>query len=67
MSRNVNEIKKDDYSQPETIVGTYNYLNNNKVVIFVRKINMASGKISKMVTREVNYSCMGKFMKYTVK
>lgn len=67
LTRNVKEIKKDEYSQSEAIVGTYNYLNNNKVVIFVRKINMATGKISKMVTREVNYSCLGRSLKYSVK
>lgn len=67
LTRNVNEIKKDEYAQSEAIVGTYNYLNNNKVVIFARKINMATGKISRMVTREVNYSCLGRSVQYSVK
>jgi len=67
LTRNVNEIKKDEYAQTEAIVGTYNYMNNNKVVIFVRKINMATGKISRMVTREVNYSCLGRSVQYSVK
>ncbi len=65
LTRNANEIKKDEYSQAEAIVGTYSYLNNNKVVVFARKINMATGKISKMVTREVNYSCLGRSVKYS--
>jgi|GEM_PF-666603 len=67
LTRNVNEIKKDEYFQSEAIVGTYNYLSNNKVVIFVRRINMATGKISRMVTREVNYSCLGRSLRYSVK
>lgn len=67
LTRNVNEIKKDEYSQSEAIVGTYNYLNNNKVIVFVRRINMATGRISKMVTREVNYSCLGRSVRYSVK
>ena len=67
LTRNVKEIKKDEYSQPEAIVGTYNYLNNNKVVIFVRKISMETGRISSMVTREVDYSCLGRSVKYSVK
>lgn len=67
LTRNVNEIKKDEYSQSEAIVGTYNYLSNNKVVVFVRKINMGTGKISRMVTRELDYSCLGRSVKYTVK
>jgi hypothetical protein len=67
LTRKVNEIKKDEYAQSEVIVGTYNYLSNNKVVIFVRKINISTGKITKMVTRELDYSCLGRLLKYTVK
>jgi hypothetical protein len=67
LTRNVSEIKKDEYFQSEAIVGTYNYLSNNKVVVFVRKINMGTGEISKMVTRELDYSCLGRLVKYTVK
>ena len=65
LSRKVSEIKKDDYDQTEAIVGTYSYL-NNKIVIFVRKINVVSGKISRMVTREVDYNCVGGSVSYTV-
>ena len=67
LTRNATEIKKDEYSRSEAIVGTYSYLNNNKVIIFVRKINMETGKISKMVTREVSYSCLRRLIKYSVK
>lgn len=68
LTRNITEIIKDEYSQSEAIVGTYNYLNNNKVVIFVRKINTHTGRISKMVTREINYTCLGRsVMGYAVK
>lgn len=65
LSRKVSEIKKDEYDQTEAIVGTYSYL-NNKIVIFVRKINVVSGKISRMVTREVDYNCIGGNVSYTV-
>lgn len=66
LSRKVSEIKKDEYDQTEAIVGTYSYL-NNKIVIFVRKINVVTGKISRMVTREVDYNCAGGSISYTVK
>ncbi len=59
LTRNIREIKKDEYFQSEAIVGTYSYQNNNKIVIFVRKINTETGNISRMVTREVNYACGG--------
>jgi len=68
LTRKINEIKKDEYSQSEVIVGTYNYLNNNKVLIFVRKINTETGRISRMVTREINYTCAGRsVIGYTAK
>lgn len=55
LSRNIQEIKNDDYKQPECVVGTYSFL-NNKLIIFARRINTVSGRISKMVTREIDYS-----------
>lgn len=66
LSRKVSEIKKDEYDQTEAVVGTYSYL-NNKIVIFVRKINVVSGKISRMVVREVDYNCAGGNVSYSVK
>jgi hypothetical protein len=66
LSRKVSEIKNDEYDQTEAIVGTYSYL-NNKIVIFARKINVVSGKISRMVTREVDYNCAGGNVSYTIK
>ncbi|MDD2272268.1 MAG: FlgO family outer membrane protein [Desulfuromonadaceae bacterium] len=66
LSRKVSEIKKDEYDQTEAVVGTYSYL-NNKIVIFVRKINVVSGKISRMVTREIDYNCAGGTVSYSVK
>jgi len=68
LTRKASEIKKDEYNQSEAVIGTYNYLGTNKVVIFVRNINIETGKINKMVTREINYSCGGKsVLGYTVK
>jgi hypothetical protein len=66
LSRKVSEIKKDEYDQTEAIVGTYSYL-NNKIVLFARKINVVTGKISRMVTREIDYNCAGGIVSYSVK
>ncbi|MDD2734400.1 MAG: FlgO family outer membrane protein [Desulfuromonadaceae bacterium] len=68
LTRKASEIKKDEYFQSDAIVGTYSFQNNNKVVIFARKLNMDTGRITRMVTREVNYSCSGRSVDgYTVK
>lgn len=66
LSRKVSEIKKEEYDQTEAIVGTYSYL-TNKIVIFARKISVVTGKISRMITREVDYNCAGGNVSYTVK
>lgn len=68
LSRKAAEIKHSDYGEPEVVVGTYNYLNNNKVLVFARRINTESGEIPRMVTREVNYTCGGRYITgYTLK
>ncbi len=67
LTRRVSEIKHDDYPQPEAVVGTYNYLNNSKVVLFVRRINTTTGYVTKMATREIDYSCIGRKVVYGVK
>jgi hypothetical protein len=68
LTRNVRDIKNDEYNESEAVVGTYSYLSNSKVVLFVRKINITTGKISRMVTREINYYCAGRSVTgYTAK
>jgi hypothetical protein len=73
LTRNANEIKENEYLQSEVIVGTYNYLydynymHRNKVVIFIRRIDQQTGKITRMVTRELDYFCYERLLKYTIK
>jgi len=67
LTRRVKEISHDDYIQPEAIVGTYNYLNNGKVILFARRINTTTGHVVKMVTREIDYSCIGRQIHYGVR
>ncbi|MGE3259811.1 MAG: FlgO family outer membrane protein, partial [Geobacter sp.] len=67
LTRRISEVKQDDYPQPEAVVGTYNYLNNSKVALFVRRINTTTGHVTKMVTREIDYSCIGRKVVYDVR
>ena len=60
LTRRVSDIKQDTYPQPEAVVGTYNHVNNNKVILFVRRINTSTGHVVRMVTREIDYSCSGR-------
>lgn len=67
LTRRVSEIKNGDYPQSEAVVGTYNFLNNSKVVLFVRRINTETGQVIKMVTREIDYRCLGRDISYGTK
>ena len=66
LSRNVNDIKSDKFYQTECIVGTYSFL-PTKLILFVRKINTITGQISRMVIREIDFSCSQGKVIYTVK
>jgi len=68
LTRKSSEIRNDEYQQPEAIVGTYNYIAGNKMLIFVKKINTESSNISRMVTKEINYTCINNsVISYTIK
>jgi hypothetical protein len=54
LTRSVGDLKKDDYPGHHVVVGTYEY-KRNKLMIFVKKINITSGKIVRMVTREIDF------------
>ena len=57
LTRDVTKIQQQQFPFSEAIVGTYNYT-NSKLYIFVRKINIYTGKITSMVTKEINYGCI---------
>lgn len=54
LTRSVNDLKKDDYLGHHVVVGTYEY-KRNKLIIFVKKVNIADGKIERMVSREIDF------------
>lgn len=66
LTRDINEIKKDEFGETECVVGTYSFL-DGKLILFARRINTASGRITKMVTREITYECGGDRITFTVK
>jgi hypothetical protein len=54
LTRSVGDLKKDNYPGHHVVVGTYEY-KRNKLMIFIKKINIANGKIIRMVTREIDF------------
>ena len=54
LTRSAEDLKKDDYPGRHVVVGTYEY-KRNKLMVFVKKINIANGKIVRMVTREIDF------------
>jgi hypothetical protein len=67
LTRRISDVKQDSYPQPEAVIGTYNHVNSNKMVLFVRRINTTTGQVVKMVTREIDYSCNGRQIYYGVR
>jgi FlgO protein len=68
LTRKPSEIKNDEYLQDEAVVGTYNFLAGNKLLIFVKKINTGTSRISRMSTKELDYTCSdNSVVSYTVK
>ncbi len=68
LTRVPSEVKNDEYRQGEAIVGTYDYLEGNKLLIFAKKINTMTSRISRMVTKELSYVCVdGTITSYSVR
>ncbi|MFH1081010.1 MAG: FlgO family outer membrane protein [Pseudomonadota bacterium] len=53
-TRSSSDRIKDEYPGRYVVVGTYEY-RRNKLMIFVKKINISTGKIERMVTRELDF------------
>jgi hypothetical protein len=66
LTRRAREIKSNDYGERQAIIGTYSYLSNNKLMIFARRIDTRTGRVEKMVSREVDYTCGGPLTRYSV-
>ncbi len=58
LTRNPEEIRHREFPYTEAIVGTYSF-SENKLFIFVRQVNLKTGKIRKFITREISFSCVG--------
>jgi hypothetical protein len=58
LTRNPKEIKNAEFPYSEAVVGTYQF-NADKVYLFARRLNIHTGKISKMASREITLPCNG--------
>ncbi|MBF0564685.1 MAG: hypothetical protein HQK89_05525 [Nitrospirae bacterium] len=58
LTRKPDELKQTEYPYSEAIVGTYKFT-PGRLYLFARKINVYTGNIVKMSTREISYRCMG--------
>ncbi|HSW62723.1 MAG TPA: FlgO family outer membrane protein [Dissulfurispiraceae bacterium] len=60
MSRDPKQIRHPEYPYSEYIVGTFSY-SGNKLFLFVRKVDVATGRITRMASREITAGCGGLF------
>lgn len=56
LTRDPGEIAKDEFAGQDILIGTYSY-SGNRLSVFVRKISGAAGVISKMISKEIEFSC----------
>jgi PBP1b-binding outer membrane lipoprotein LpoB len=61
LTRDVSKIKTPNYKYSKAIVGTYRFTSNN-LYLFVKLIDINSGKVLKMVRKKVSYQCMGGYI-----
>lgn len=66
LSRNSADIRNTEYRQSECVVGTYSFI-GRKLIVTVRRINTLTGRITRMVTREIDYSCSGDTVTHSVR
>jgi PBP1b-binding outer membrane lipoprotein LpoB len=60
-TRDIDKIKKSNYAYSKAIVGTYRFTRNN-LYLFVKLIDINTGKVIKMVRKKVSYQCMGGYI-----
>lgn len=56
LTRNPGEVVRSEFVDQDMLIGTYAY-NGNRLSLFTRKIRGSSGIISKMISKEIIYSC----------
>ena len=56
LTRDPAEVAKDEFTGQDILIGTYAY-SGNRLSVFVRKISGAGGVISKMLSKEIEFSC----------
>jgi len=56
LTRNPTEVLQNEVAGQDIIVGTYAY-NAGRLSLFVRKLDASTGIISRMVAKEITYSC----------
>lgn len=56
LTRDAGEIAKDEFAGQDILIGTYSY-SGNRLTVFVRKISGSAGVISKMISKEIEFSC----------
>ena len=66
LSRNSADIKSREYRQSECVVGTYSFV-GAKLIVTVRRISTLTGRITRMVTREIDYTCSGDTVSHSVR
>lgn len=58
LTRDIEKIKAPEYKNSKAIVSTYNISDSN-LYLFVRVVDINSGKILKMINKKISFMCIG--------
>jgi hypothetical protein len=56
LTRNPDQILQNEVAGQDIVVGTYSY-NAGRLSLFIRKVDASTGVISRMLAKEITYSC----------
>lgn len=66
LTRNIESIRQDEVANSNFIVGTFSH-SPEKLMLFVKRFDLDSGKITRMTTKEVDFNCSGKTVGFKVR
>ena len=66
LSRDPKKVRHAEFPNAEYVVGTFSY-SGNKLLLFARRVDLKTGSVTKMTSREITVGCGGLFNAVSVK
>jgi hypothetical protein len=66
LTRSAEDVKHSDSPFKEAIIGTFNFT-PEKLLVFARKMDLQTGRILRMSSREIDFSCNEQEIGYQIR